>query len=53
EAEIAKLEDLLADAALYTRDPGKFTKATEMLVERQAKLSAAEEEWLTLAERVG
>ncbi|MEO0566364.1 MAG: ABC-F family ATP-binding cassette domain-containing protein [Pseudomonadota bacterium] len=53
EAEIAKLEDLLADAALYTRDPEKFTKATEMLAERQAKLSASEEEWLTLAERVG
>ncbi|KIT17213.1 ABC-F family ATP-binding cassette domain-containing protein [Jannaschia aquimarina] len=51
EAEIGKLEGLLTEPDLYARDPVKFGKATEMLAERQAALSAAEEEWLTLAER--
>ncbi len=51
EAEIGKLQTLLSDAELYTREPVKFAKATEALAERQAKLAASEEEWLTLAER--
>ncbi|HBZ44430.1 MAG TPA: elongation factor 3 [Maritimibacter sp.] len=51
EAEIGKLEVLLSDADLFTREPVKFNKATEALVERQDKLAAAEEEWLTLAEK--
>ncbi|WP_299965585.1 ATP-binding cassette domain-containing protein [uncultured Roseobacter sp.] len=51
EAEISKLETLLSDPALFTDAPVKFTKATEALVARQKKLSAAEEEWLTLEER--
>ncbi len=51
EAEIGKLEELLADPALYTSEPVKFQKATQALVERQEKLSAAEEEWLLLEER--
>ncbi len=51
EAEIAKLTELLADPALFTREPVKFRKATEALSERQAKLAKAEEEWLDLAER--
>ncbi len=51
EAEIGKLEGLLSDADLFTREPMKFKKATEALVERQAKLSQAEEDWLSLAER--
>ncbi|MEM6489891.1 MAG: ABC transporter ATP-binding protein, partial [Pseudomonadota bacterium] len=51
EAEIAKLEQLLADPDLYTREPKKFAKATEMLEDRQARLAAAEEEWLTLEEK--
>jgi ATP-binding cassette subfamily F protein uup len=50
-AEIARLEGLLADPDLFTREPVKFKKATEALVERQEKLSAAEEEWLVLAEK--
>ncbi|TFL19662.1 ABC-F family ATP-binding cassette domain-containing protein [Jannaschia formosa] len=50
-AEIAKLEKLLADPALFTREPVKFRKATEALTERQARLAAAEEEWLELAEK--
>lgn len=51
EAEIGKLEGLLSDADLFTREPVKFKKATEALVERQNKLAAAEEEWLELAEK--
>ncbi|MEM6421331.1 MAG: ATP-binding cassette domain-containing protein, partial [Pseudomonadota bacterium] len=50
-AEIAKLEDLLADTTLFEREPAKFQKATAMLDERQARLSAAEEEWLLLEEK--
>jgi ABC transport system ATP-binding/permease protein len=51
EAEIAKLETLMADPELFTREPVKFRKATEALVQRQQKLAAAEEEWLTLEEK--
>ncbi|MEL6617442.1 MAG: ATP-binding cassette domain-containing protein [Pseudomonadota bacterium] len=51
EAEMAKLQELLADPELYTREPVKFAKATEALAERQARLAAAEEEWLELAEK--
>jgi ATP-binding cassette subfamily F protein uup len=51
EAEMARLSTLLADPDLYTREPVKFAKATEALAERQSRLSATEEEWLTLAER--
>ncbi|MFD3189680.1 ABC-F family ATP-binding cassette domain-containing protein [Sedimentitalea sp. HM32M-2] len=51
EAEIAKLETLLADPQLYTREPVKFAKATEALVARQTRLSAAEEEWLMLEDK--
>ncbi len=53
EAEIAKLEQLMADPELFTREPVKFRKATEALVQRQQKLSAAEEEWLALEEKAG
>ena len=53
EAEIGKLEQLLADPELFTREPVKFRKATEALTERQEKLSAAEEEWLVLEEKAG
>ena len=48
EAEIAKLEEFLMDPDLFTKEPLKFKKATEALVERQTALAAAEEEWLTL-----
>ncbi len=53
EAEIGKLAGLLSDADLYARQPVKFAKASEALAERQEKLSAAEEEWLTLEEKAG
>ena len=51
EAEIAKLSEFLSDPDLFTKQPAKFQKATEGLVERQAALAAAEEEWMTLEER--
>lgn len=51
EAEMARLQDLLSDPDLYTREPVKFRKATEALAERQAKLDVAEEEWLMLEEK--
>jgi ATP-binding cassette subfamily F protein uup len=51
EAEIARLAALLSDPDLFAREPAKFRKATEALAQRQAALSAAEEEWLVLAEK--
>jgi ATP-binding cassette subfamily F protein uup len=51
EAEIARLAGLLETPDLYSREPVKFRRASELLAERQAALSAAEEEWLALAER--
>ncbi|MGR3464658.1 ABC-F family ATP-binding cassette domain-containing protein [Limimaricola sp.] len=51
--EIAKLEDLLADPELFTREPVKFRKATEAMAERQSALDAAETEWLELEEKAG
>ena len=50
-AEIGKLEDLLGDPQLFSAEPVKFRKATEALAQRQEKLSSAEEEWLTMAEK--
>jgi len=52
-SEIAKLETYLAAPDLYAKEPLKFQKATEALVERQSALSAAEEEWLILEEKAG
>ena len=51
EGEIAKLETYLTAPDLYAKEPLKFQKATEALVERQSALSAAEEEWLILEEK--
>ncbi len=51
EAEIGKLEKLLANPDLYAKEPIKFKKATEALLQRQTALSDAEEEWLVLEEK--
>ncbi|MDW3116648.1 MAG: ABC-F family ATP-binding cassette domain-containing protein [Roseovarius pacificus] len=51
EAEISKLEELMADPDLFTREPVKFQKASEALSTRQAALQQAEDEWLMLAEK--
>ncbi len=50
-AEIAKLEEFMADPDLFHKEPVKFQKATEALVERQAALAAGEEEWMELEEK--
>lgn len=50
-AEIAKLEELLADPSLFTENPVKFQKAMDALVARQNTLSDVEEEWLILEEK--
>ncbi len=51
EAEIAKLEQLLAMPGLYTGAPVKFARATEALAARQVDLARAEAEWMALEER--
>jgi len=51
EAEIAKLTELLSDPNLFAENPMKFQKATDALVERQARLENVEEEWLILEEK--
>ncbi len=51
EAEIGKLQELLSDPELFTANPVKFQKATDALIERQARLDGAEEEWLLLEEK--
>ncbi|PRY80447.1 ATP-binding cassette subfamily F protein uup [Yoonia maritima] len=51
-AEIGKLEELLADPELFTKQPVKFQKASDALVARQIALSDAEDEWMTLEEKV-
>ena len=48
EAEIARLERVLADPGLYRRDPAGFDKATADLQAAQAALAESEEEWLRL-----
>ena len=53
QAEIAKLEGLLSDPELFTRDPVKFAKASDALIERHAKLGEAEDEWMMLEEKAG
>ena len=50
-AEIAKLEQLMADPDLFTREPVKFKKASELLVARQTALAEAEDLWLDLSEK--
>ena len=51
EAEIVKLQELMSDPDLFTENPVKFQKATDALIERQARLDEAEEEWLNLEEK--
>ncbi|MEP2889285.1 ABC-F family ATP-binding cassette domain-containing protein [Tateyamaria sp.] len=53
EAEIVKLQELMSDPDLFTENPVKFQKATDALIERQARLDDAEEEWLMLEEKAG
>jgi ATP-binding cassette subfamily F protein uup len=48
EAKIAKVQEILADPELYSRDPARFQKAMDALTQLQAELHAAEERWLEL-----
>jgi ATP-binding cassette subfamily F protein uup len=48
EAEITRLRTVLADPALYQRDPGAFTKTTAALEQHETALRTAEERWLEL-----
>jgi len=48
EAKIAKVQEILADPELYSRDPARFQKAMDTLAALQADLHAAEERWLEL-----
>ncbi len=48
EAKIAKVQEILADPELYSRDPARFQKAMDALTQLQADLHASEERWLEL-----
>ncbi len=48
EADIARLDALLADPDLYAREPARFASATKALEAAREKLREAEEEWLRL-----
>jgi ATP-binding cassette subfamily F protein uup len=48
ESEIVKLQEFMSDPDLFMNEPEKFQKATDGLIDRQAALDAAEEEWLEL-----
>jgi ABC transport system ATP-binding/permease protein len=52
DAEIAKAEQELADANLYTRNFARFTELTAKTEALRAEKDAAEERWLELAEMV-
>ena len=52
EAAIAKGEAILADPDLYSADPQKFANITKGLENARAEKDAAEERWLSIAERV-
>jgi ABC transport system ATP-binding/permease protein len=51
EAEVSKVSELLESEDLFTKEPVKFRKASEVLGEKQAQLAAAEAEWLALEDR--
>jgi len=50
EAEIAAVEDVLADANLYTRDPGRFGELTDRAAKLRDEKHKAEVRWLEVAE---
>ena len=52
EMEIRRLEAYMSDPELFTREPIKFQKATDALVERHSALHDAEEEWMSLEDKV-
>ena len=48
DAEIARLNDLLADPQLYARDPKTFAENSAKLTAAEAAKAKAEDEWLEL-----
>jgi ATP-binding cassette subfamily F protein uup len=48
QAEMAAINEALADATLYSRDPKAFAARSNRLAAAQAELDAAETEWLEL-----
>ena len=48
QADLARLNTLLADPDLYTRAPARFSQATTALTAAQTALATAEEQWLAL-----
>jgi ATP-binding cassette subfamily F protein uup len=45
---VSRLNEKLADPALYARDPARFGETTTALAAAQQALAAAEEQWMTL-----
>ncbi|MFY8208848.1 MAG: ATP-binding cassette domain-containing protein, partial [Caulobacter sp.] len=50
--DLAELEAQLGDPDLYVKNPGKVAELTKRRDNAQAKLSEAEETWMTLAEEL-
>ena len=48
EAEIGRLQAVLADTTLYARDRAAFDQASSAMTAMQSELAAAEERWLKL-----
>jgi ATP-binding cassette subfamily F protein uup len=48
EAEIGRLQTVLADTTLYARDRVAFDRASSAMTAMQSELAAAEERWLEL-----
>jgi ATP-binding cassette subfamily F protein uup len=48
QAELLKLNTMLADPELYSRNPARFAATTAALTTAQDALAAAEEQWLML-----
>ncbi|WP_022703752.1 ABC-F family ATP-binding cassette domain-containing protein [Pseudorhodobacter ferrugineus] len=51
ESEISKLGELLEADDLFSKEPVKFRKASEMMADRQTQLAALEAEWMALEEK--
>ena len=48
QADITRLDKVLADPALYARDPQRYNDCAAALANARANLGAAEDEWLAL-----
>ena len=48
EAEIARLQKVMTDPDLYSRNPKRFNETSDALAAAQGKLAAHEERWLEL-----